>query len=138
MVRLTLTRVAAYSLVAVCILHLILLLEDIMLEMPGWANGLLWTTQHLAPFSLQPKETATAGAAFWATVGSSMVPLMILAGLILRMDRDRIPVPLFVPVALLIWSLAGSLIMQPSGFPLLALVALLLLIGARAGSSQQK
>jgi hypothetical protein len=131
MYRSNLPRRSAYALIALCFAHIVMFFADFMNQAPSWADGILWSTRHIAPFRTQPETLLHAGAAFWATIGSSAIPLLVLAFLILDMDRRRLRIPTFVPVSLLLWSLVGSAILEPSGFPLIAAAAAGLLVGIR-------
>ncbi len=129
--RSSVLRFSSFALVGLCVLHMLLFLPDLIIEAPRWLDGSLWTTQHLAPFATQPPSLAVSGAAFWATFGSSLGPLLILAWLLIHLERTGVPVPHFVPVALLVWAIGGSVIMEPSGFPLIVVLAIGLLVGVR-------
>lgn len=119
-------------LAAISVLHVALLLPDVVASVPAWTDGLLWSMQTMQRFEAQPDAMRTAGAAFWAAVGGAAMPLLILALLIIHLGRKGVTIPVFVPALLLAWAVACSAIMQPSGFPLIAAVAIGLLISRRA------
>ncbi|TIL69736.1 hypothetical protein [Mesorhizobium sp.] len=62
--------------------------------------------------------------------------MIILGLLLLWMTRRGIVVPRFVGLALLGWGTVATLIMLPSGFPLLVLVLIGLCFGVRGTKAQ--
>lgn len=119
------------ALMVLGVAHLIALGIDALPFAQSWLNLDLWTTGHWLPFATQPPKLAASNAAFWATLGSCAVPLIILGALIVRMTRDGIPVPLFVGWSLCLWLGACALFLEPSGFPLGWIISLALLLGIR-------
>lgn len=126
-----LVPICGWCMVAIAILHVVLLLPDILTTMPEWVGGTLWSMQNLQLFALQPDNMRNAGAVFWAAIGGPGVLLLILGVLTIHLGRKGIAIPRPVWLLLLIWAILCSLIMQPSGFPFIAAVAIALLTGTR-------
>lgn len=123
------TKLSAYGIIAIGILHLLALGPDALDQISGWAAGGLWTWEHWKPVESQSADLVVSGFAFWSTIGSCAVPLILLGSLILWNLRQGIAIPRFIVFGLLGWSLLATLIMLPSGFPLLLLVASGLTLG---------
>lgn len=91
-----------------------------------WFDWALWeeTNHNLV-------EMSHTTAAFWFTVYSFGVPLMLIGLTVLWLSRRNITPPPFVAWALAAWIIVGEVLAGPS--PLLAVViaAILLLTGAR-------
>lgn len=119
------------ALVVLGVVHLITVGIDAVPLIPGWLRLDLWTTGHWQPFDRQPSDLLASNAAFWATLGSCAAPSIILGALIVRMTRDGIPVPQFVGWSLCLWLGACTLLLEPSGFPMGLIIALVLLLGIR-------
>jgi hypothetical protein len=123
-------RWSGIALVAVGILHVIVLGKDALPHVPDWLRLQLWTDEHWRPFEAQRLDILTSNAAFWATVGSFAVPMILLGALVIWLDRRGLPVPAFVGWALLAWFIVASLIIEASGFPLGIPIAACLILGA--------
>lgn len=130
-------KYSIYGLTAVGIAHLFVLGGDALIQAPGWLGGALWTRDHWGPPADQRPGPILSGFAFWSTVGSFAIPLIVLGLLLLWMTRRGIVVPRFVGLALLGWGTAATLIMLPSGFPPLVLVLIGLCFGVRGGTKAQ-
>ncbi|MDP3950143.1 hypothetical protein [Microbacterium sp.] len=72
-----------------------------------------------------------AAVQFWGLPGGFVVPGVLLALLILRAGRRGDTVPLYIALTLGIWALVCIWMVGPSGFVLLLIPAVLLLIAAR-------
>jgi hypothetical protein len=129
---------ACLALVAISVLHILVLGVDALHALPGWLRLDLWTFDHWLPLASQPVELALSGGAFWSSVGSFAVPAMLLAGLLFWLDRKRMPIPAFVGWGLVAWTLAASLIMAPSGFPIAFIIALILAVGLQRRQSHHE
>lgn len=124
-----LVRWSAVAIIVVCILHMIALGLDAAPQAQAWLRLDLWTMEHWRPTPDQSVPMLVSGLRFWATIGSFAAPLLILAALIVWLDRRGHPVPMFVGWALLAWTTLASLVIEPSGFPLGVVASLCLLIG---------
>jgi hypothetical protein len=60
------------------IAHLFVLGGDALIQAPGWLGGALWTWDHWGPPADQRPGLILSGFAFWSTVGSFAIPLIIL------------------------------------------------------------
>lgn len=124
-------RVAGWLLVSIGVLHLLMFGADALPALDSWSKLDLWTMEHTTtPVAERSFAFLRSEHAFWTTIASPAIPLMILGALVLWMARRRLEVPAFVGWAVLAWGVACSLIMEPSGFPLFIAVGVLLLIGA--------
>ena len=131
-------RWAGYTMMAMSLLHLVVLGLDAMSLMGGWASGALWTMAHWQPVIGQPQELLANNAAFHATAGSFAGPMLVLGVLAVWMDRRSIVPPAFLGWGLGAWAVIASLIMEPSGYPLGLIPAVLLVIASRRGQRVQK
>lgn len=122
-------RWAGYTLIGMSLLHFVVLGLDAVPLMGGWATGALWTLAHWQPVTTQAPELLANNAAFHATAGSFAGPTLVLGFLLLWMDRRSIVPPAFLGWGLGAWALVAALIMEPSGYPL-GLIPAVLLIGA--------
>lgn len=137
-------KLAGWSLIAMGVLHAVVFGLEAAPHFGHWADGGLWSMEHLQPFGEQSLELLASNAVFWATLGSAAGPLMILGALILRLSRVGVTVPSFVGWSLVLWALAASIVMQPSGFPLAILIGLALVLASarsrvvpRAGATRE-
>jgi hypothetical protein len=130
-------KYSIYGLTAVGTAHLFVLGGDALTQAPAWLGGALWTWDHWGPLADQRPGLVLSGFAFWSTVGSFAIPLIVLGLLLLWMTRRGIVVPRFVGLALLGWGTVATLIMLPSGFPLLVLILIGLCLGVRRGTKAQ-
>lgn len=129
-------RWGAYVLIATGVLHMLLLGHDALPAIGGWLQFDLWTPDHTTrPVAQRDLALLRAEHAFWSTIGGAAIPLIILGFLILWLRNRGYPVPDFVGWAIGLWALACSAIIQPSGFPVLLVVAGLLVFGVRARTS---
>jgi hypothetical protein len=124
-------KACGWALIGLGLLHMVVLGVDALEEIPGWLRLAQWTTAHWQPFASQPPALAASGGAFWSTIGSFAVPTILLGGLIVDLARRGQHVPGHVGWTLLVWMLLASLIVEPSGFPVGAAVALGLIVGVR-------
>lgn len=122
-------RWSGYALIALGVIHILVLGVDIPGELPRWLSGGMWTLEHWQPVRSQSADMVAMNSVFWATLGSLAVPLALLGSLIVWMDRRRLPIPTYIGWVLVGWSLIMSLLMPPSGLPLVLLASLCLAIG---------
>ncbi|QCI68997.1 hypothetical protein E8M01_02130 [Phreatobacter stygius] len=90
----------------------------------------LWTLEHWQPPAGQPRPVLDSNLSFWTTVGSFAVPLLILAQLVLWLDRRGLPVPAFIGWSLAAWLTVAALVIEPSGFPVGVAAAGCLIVGS--------
>lgn len=117
--------------VALGILHMIVLGIDAVAEIPGWLRLELWTAEHWQPLRTQRLEVMASNAAFWSTIGSFALPLIMTGAVVIWLDKRQLPVPTFLGWSLLAWFAVASLIIEVSGFPLGIPIATCLILGAR-------
>lgn len=122
-----LNRLAAWILMTLAAVHIVLfsVLALVRGYVPGWWRGELRDLSLSAPLAAGPSQ-----AAFWASIGSIAIPVLLLGAVVESLAKAGAAVPAFLGYALAIWVLLAAIIMEPSGFPL-ALVAALLLVKAR-------
>lgn len=124
-------RWSGIALMVIGILHMVVLGIDAAAEIPGWLRLELWTVEHWQPLRTQRLEVLASNAAFWSTVGSFALPLIMIGALVVWLGGKHLPLPSFLGWSLLAWIVAASLIIEVSGFPLGIPVAICLIIGAR-------
>jgi hypothetical protein len=89
----------------------------------AWVSGELWG-EDLADMS-------PAMSAYWLTVNSFSVPLIVVGLTVLWLDRRGITPPPFIAWTLGIWTVIDAVILLLTPWPILLLANILLLIGAR-------
>ncbi|WP_318906029.1 DUF6463 family protein (plasmid) [Sinorhizobium medicae] len=124
-------RWSGIALMVIGILHMVVLGIDAAAEIPGWLRLELWTVEHWQPLRTQRLEVLASNAAFWSTVGSFALPLIMIGALVVWLGGKHLPLPSFLGWSLLAWIVVASLIIEVSGFPLGIPVAICLVIGAR-------
>jgi hypothetical protein len=122
---------SAVALITLSILHMLVLGHDLPGELPDWLGLSLWTFEHWQPMRSQGVDLALSNGIFWSTIGSFAVPLLLLAALILWMDRRGQQIPPFVGWSLAAWALLATGLMLPSGFPLALIITVCLAVGLR-------
>ncbi|MGZ2376878.1 DUF6463 family protein [Sinorhizobium medicae] len=124
-------RWSGIALMVIGILHMVVLGIDAAAEITGWLRLELWTVEHWQPLRTQRLEVLASNAAFWSTVGSFALPLIMIGALVVWLGGKHLPLPSFLGWSLLAWIVVASLIIEVSGFPLGIPVAICLIIGAR-------
>ncbi|WP_192936622.1 DUF6463 family protein [Sinorhizobium medicae] len=124
-------RWSGIALMVIGILHMVVLGIDAAAEIPGWLRLELWTVEHWQPLRTQRLEVLASNAAFWSTVGSFALPLIMIGALVVWLGGKHLPLPSFLGWSLLAWIVVASLVIEVSGFPLGIPVAICLIIGAR-------
>ncbi|WP_267900194.1 DUF6463 family protein [Sinorhizobium medicae] len=124
-------RWSGIALMVIGILHMVVLGIDAAAEIPSWLRLELWTVEHWQPLRTQRLEVLASNAAFWSTVGSFALPLIMIGALVVWLGGKHLPLPSFLGWSLLAWIVVASLIIEVSGFPLGIPVAICLIIGAR-------
>ncbi len=112
------------------VLHLVVTLVASQRHFPSWLRGDLW----FPPFGMG--DLSATGGAFWLTLGSFGVPLVILGSVVAWLGRSDRSVPAFLGWALGIWGLAASAVFQPSPFITLLIPAALLILASRRAAAQ--
>ncbi|HEV7369189.1 DUF6463 family protein [Arenibaculum sp.] len=117
-------RASCFGLIVLGVLHLLVLGVDAAGYALGWSRGILWTFEHWAPVAQQSRPLVLSGFAFWSSFGSFALPLIGLGYLLLWIDNRGWSAPRAVILGIIGWSLVGTFLMPPSGFPLALLVSL--------------
>ncbi|MFI1935648.1 DUF6463 family protein [Streptomyces purpureus] len=122
------TRWAGWILQALGMLHLVVLGAQNTQYFGDWLTGALWNL---------PREEfvhpAGAAGAFWVSIGSFALPLILLGALVLSLARREVRVPPFIGWALTAWAFVGAAIMEPTPMILVLVPAVLLI---RAGKDR--
>jgi Family of unknown function (DUF6463) len=71
-----------------------------------------------------------ANSAYWLSVGSFGVPLIVVGVTVLWLDRRRITPPPFIAWTLGLWTVVDAVALGPTPWPILMLANILLLAGA--------
>lgn len=121
----TLTIWAGRLIVVVASLHLLFFLVRTAEFAPDWLSGGLWT-----PLGMD-EQMPQAQAFFWLFLGSFAVPLLLVGLLVTRFAKDGRALPAYVPWVLAGWTLVCAFIMLPSGFPLLVVASVLLVLARK-------
>ncbi|QIS21477.1 DUF6463 family protein [Nocardia terpenica] len=87
-----------------------------------WFSGGLWGDDFAA--------MSPADSAYWLSLSSFGIPLVLLGLTILWLDRQGIAVPRFLPWALGIWTVVDMVVLEPTPAPIMLLASVLLLLGA--------
>jgi uncharacterized membrane protein YedE/YeeE len=121
----TLTIWAGWLIVAVSALHLAYFLTRSLDFVPDWVSGELWSV--VADGDPMPQ----AQAYFWQLLGSFAVPLLLVGLLLVGFARAGRALPAYLSWALAGWTLVCALVLLPSGFPLLVVASVLLVLARR-------
>ncbi|WP_435240922.1 DUF6463 family protein [Streptomyces cucumeris] len=87
-----------------------------------WFSGGLWD-EDLA-------ELSPAGGAYWLSLASFGIPLILIGLTVLWLDRRDITPPAFIAWTLAAWTAVDAVVLPFTPWPLFALACALLLIGA--------
>ena len=128
----TLTIWAGRLIVAVAALHLVYFTVRSLEFVPDWASGALWT-----PLAMDDPMPQAQGF-FWQLLGSFAVPLLLVGLLLARFAKDGRALPSYVTWTLAGWVLVCALVLLPSGFPLLVVAAVLLVVARRSPSEEHR
>ncbi|GAB3633276.1 hypothetical protein GCM10027421_26290 [Microbacterium shaanxiense] len=113
-----LTVSAAIVLLVICVLH------TVAFAVHPW-----WGAWMAGPFRTA-QLPVDAAVQFWGLPGGFVVPGVLLALLILRTGRGGSTVPLYFAITLAAWALVCIWMVGPSGFVLLLIPAVLLLVAS--------
>ncbi len=97
-------------LVGLAAAHVAYFLPVSMRALDEWRAGALWTLE-------RDVKMTGVDAAFWALPGGFALPLGLLGLLVRRHARQGTPPPAWLGCGVGAWALIGSLISEPSGFP---------------------
>ncbi|MCT2581664.1 DUF6463 family protein [Actinophytocola gossypii] len=122
----TLTLWAGRLIVVVSAAHLLFFLVTSLDFVPDWASGALW--EATAVGEPPPAEQG----AFFRLLGSFAVPLLLVGLLLWRSAAREQALPGYVTWTVAGWSLLCALIQPASGFPLLVVASVLLVLARRA------
>lgn len=118
-------RWGAWILIVLGLLHITLFTVQALTRgfVPGWLAGDLRVMRSWSA------EATQSEAAFWVSVGSFAVPLILLGALTLTLTRLGQPVPAYLGYGLGVWVIVCAVMVEPSGFPV-GLIPVGLLIAA--------
>lgn len=89
----------------------------------AWFSGELWQ----ADFA----NMSPANSAYWFSLASGSVPLIVVGLTVLWLDRRGIAPPAFIAWVLGIWTVVDAVVMLLTPWPILLFANILLLVGAR-------
>ncbi|MGX7827910.1 DUF6463 family protein [Actinokineospora sp. 24-640] len=89
----------------------------------AWFSGELWADDFA--------DMSAANSAYWLSLGSFGVPLILIGAIVLWLDRRGITPPPFIAWTLGIATIVDAVILLPTPWPILLLANVLLLAGAR-------
>ncbi|MEV0646751.1 DUF6463 family protein [Phytomonospora sp. NPDC050363] len=114
-------------LLALGVLHLASTLVISADHLPGWFARELWLSgESEMSMSALPPE---AGA-FWLSLGSFGLPLLLLGALVVRLGRRGEAPPAYVGWGVGVWGALGAYLLEPTPFVLTLIPATLLLVAA--------
>lgn len=123
---------AGYTMIGIGVLHILVLGLDAVPLLDQWARGALWTSAHWQPLASQARDLLVGNAAFHSTIGSFAGPVIVFGFLLLWMERRAIVPPAFLGWGLGVWAAMASLVMEPSGYPLGFIPAVLIVLASRS------
>ncbi|MEU9482462.1 hypothetical protein AB0D83_02120 [Streptomyces decoyicus] len=88
-----------------------------------WFSGGLWSEDFAA--------MSPAGSAYWLSLASFGIPLILVGLTVLWLDRRGIAPPAFIAWTLGTWTVVDAVVLPFTPWPLFALACALLLIGVR-------
>ncbi len=122
------TRTVAWAgriLIGLGVLHLPLTGWLSRMHIGGWLAGSAW----LPPGGVS--QLSPAVGAFWLTLGSFALPLILLGGLVTRLARTGETVPGYVGWGLTVWGVVCAAVFEPSPFITVLVPAIMLLRAGR-------
>lgn len=99
----------------------------------GWFSWALWE-----PHNNDPLAMSHTTAAFWYSVYSFGLPLLLIGVIVLWLDRRGITPPPFIAWSVAAWTVVGTVLSGLSPLLFLLIAAVLLLIGARRSTRPQE
>ena len=106
-----------------------LTLEKAATHAGTWFSGGLWGEDFTA---MSPEHSA-----YWLSVASFGVPLVIVGLTVLWLDRHGITPPSFIAWILLLWTVVGAVVLVATPWPILLVACVLLLTGARRSAAAE-
>ncbi|AZM57237.1 hypothetical protein DMA15_35650 [Streptomyces sp. WAC 01529] len=100
-----------------------LTVEEAASHADDWFSGALWE-EDLSAMS-------AANSAYWLSLGSFGVPLVMVGLTVLWLDRRGITPPSFIAWTLALWTVVDAVVLAFTPWPVLLLAAALLWFGAR-------
>ncbi|WP_418957742.1 DUF6463 family protein [Streptomyces tritici] len=120
-------RWAGRTLMILGAVHLVVLGAQNLDFVDEWFTGALWGL---------PREEfihpSGANGAFWSSIGSFAVPMMLLGALVADLARRSVTVPASIGWGLAVWCVVGAAILEPTPMLLGLVPAALLIRQARA------
>ncbi|GAA1958547.1 DUF6463 family protein [Amycolatopsis minnesotensis] len=107
-----------------------LTLEKAAQYVGGWFSGALWGDD-LAAMS-------PANSAYWLSLASFGVPLVVAGLTVLWLDRRGITPPAFIGWLLGGWAVLGAVILEPAPWPIILVANVLLLAGIRRATTRDR
>ncbi|MBB1256289.1 hypothetical protein H3146_23460 [Streptomyces sp. OF3] len=104
------------------VLHITLLGAQNIGHLGAWFSGDLWGLPRE-----EFVEPRGAGGAFWISIGSFAVPLLLLGLLVSHFGRRGVRVPPSVGWGLAVWGAVGAAVIEPTPMLLILLPAVLLI-----------
>jgi hypothetical protein len=104
-----------------------LIVEGAADHMDAWFSGELWRDD-LADMS-------QANSAYWLSLASFGIPLILLGLTVMWLDRRGITPPSFIAWALGIWTIVDAVVLMLTPWPIMLLATILLLAGSRRSSA---
>ncbi|MFI6043477.1 DUF6463 family protein [Nocardia sp. NPDC051321] len=89
----------------------------------AWFSGELWGNDFA--------EMSPANSAWWLSMDSFGIPLILVGLIVLWLDRRGIRPPQFIGWTLGIWTIVGAVVLLPTPWPIPLVASILLLVGAR-------
>lgn len=129
-------KIGSIGLIVMGLIHMLVLGVDVPGELPKWLAMNMWTFEHWQPVRAQPVDLALSGAVFWSTIGSLGPGLILIGAVFYHGASQGWRFPPVMGWAIFAWFVLSSAIMPPSGFPIVALFALLLAVGLQRQASQ--
>lgn len=103
-------------------LHLVLLLARSAGRFDDWFGGAMWFLQGEAFF-----EPSGAASAFWISLGSFALPLLLLGLLVSYLGKTGVPVPRSIGWGLALWGAVCAVVVVPTPMPLVLVPAVMLI-----------
>lgn len=120
-----LTTWAGWSMAGIAALHVVFWSVVTWPDWGAWLAGDLWGAEPSTAVEYRLHH------GYWALVGSFAVPLFLLGAVTVHLTRQGFSLPRYVGWIVLAWVLLASVLMEPNGFPLGLIPAILLIVAAR-------
>lgn len=121
----SLTTWAGWSMAGIAALHLVYWSVVTWPDWGAWLAGDLWGAEPATAVEYRLHH------GYWALVGSFAMPLFLLGVMTVDLTRQGFSLPRYVGWIVLAWVLLASVLMEPNGFPLGLIPAILLIVAAR-------